>query len=272
MKRRPLTPDDERHGTYAGAVAHWHANIPMCNPCADAQYATNKRSKHNRDHGKPGLVPLGQAAWNKLNNCTRTQMWHATNLNRNMLTRLHKAGPEQNVHRSTRDAILTAQIPFTPIGIQRRLQALAAIGYSSQAIAEHVGVHPSTLNNLRRHPDPKFVRDNLARRIVNTYNALHMRPVNTPRAAAGQRTLTEQRGWLAPLAWDDIDFDSTPAAAVETGIDEVKIQRVLNGIKQDCTTAERIAVIDGWQRSYSQLERITGWNVSRILNEKKVAA
>lgn len=32
-----MTPDDERHGTYAGAMQHTRAHEPLCEPCRKAR-------------------------------------------------------------------------------------------------------------------------------------------------------------------------------------------------------------------------------------------
>lgn len=263
--RPQIKPDDHRHGTKAGVMAHWRSGIELCEPCRFAQYRENKAAKMRRDHGVLNRIPLGQAAWDVVAGCTRTQLHHATGLNRNMLSRLYKGGPELMVLRSTRDRVLASRVQFTPLGIQRRLQALAVIGYSSEFIADKVQTHPSTLNRLRRGP-VSFVRHDYALRVVEMYEALHMTPINIPVSSAAARTHAQHQGWLAPLAWDDIDRDPTPTRATSTtAVDEIKVQRVLDGIKADCNPAERMAVLEAWKGSQAELQRITGWNISRLL-------
>lgn len=52
-----MTPDDSRHGTYAGAVAHWFDNERPCNNCAKAEWRYRKQRKLDHLRGKPRLVP-----------------------------------------------------------------------------------------------------------------------------------------------------------------------------------------------------------------------
>lgn len=265
-----MNADDPRHGTWAGVKAHDRHGVPMCEPCRIAQYRTNKAAKMRRDRGVLNRIPLGKTAWGILDANTRTEIHHATGLNRNMLSRLHKGGPDIQVLRSTRDRILTSRPAFTPIGIQRRLRALAVIGYSSPYIAGRLDIHPSTLNNLRRR-EVSFVRHDFAQRIVDLYDELHMTPVDIPTSSTAARTHAKRQGWSAPLDWECIDTDKEAGhAGTEAGIDEVRVRRVLAGHLADCNQAERVAVIERWEGSTNALERLTGWNIHRML-KKEVA-
>jgi hypothetical protein len=73
------------------------------------------------------------------------------------------------------------------------------------------------------------------------------------------------------MAWDDIDNDAKPAGADKHDgplIDDVKVQRVLNGGTARCNPAERAEVIERWQGPLRNLELATGWNVHRDLKRK----
>ena len=52
-----MSPDDPRHGTYAGAVAHWREQDKPCGPCALAAARRRKLNRLRREEGRPGLVP-----------------------------------------------------------------------------------------------------------------------------------------------------------------------------------------------------------------------
>ena len=46
--KKEFTPDDPRHGTYAGAGRHRTAGVPMCEACREA-YNTEHRERRARD-------------------------------------------------------------------------------------------------------------------------------------------------------------------------------------------------------------------------------
>ena len=209
---RQLSPDDPRHGTYAGFLAHKRADGKACGPCLEAQYQHNKRTKYRLDQGVPNRIKLGQRAWDVIDQNSRTELHWATGINRNMLSRLHTAGPDAIVLRSTRDRILKAGHMHTPHGIQRRLQALAVMGHSTEVIASETQINAEPLKKLRRNPDPKFVRHSVAKRIVDYYDA-HMMERLEGVGAEVVRARARKAGWVAPLAWDDIDHDPAPVDA-----------------------------------------------------------
>lgn len=47
----------EEHGTYAGAVRHWHRGEQVCEPCGVAARRTRKRNRLRALAGKPATVP-----------------------------------------------------------------------------------------------------------------------------------------------------------------------------------------------------------------------
>lgn len=53
-----MQPDDKRHGTYAGANAHWHSGTPICEPCKKAATVYHKVRKLNILAGKSTRVPI----------------------------------------------------------------------------------------------------------------------------------------------------------------------------------------------------------------------
>jgi hypothetical protein len=138
-------------------------------------------------------------------------------------------------------------------GTRRRLQALAAIGWTTDLLAAHLGRRP---NSLRRSMTSGSVTAGTARAVTSLYEQLwNTRP---PRATAEQRAATDaaqahaaRQGWLAPLAWDDIDTDPTPPAPTprplqRNDIDEIAVERALAGDNisyDDLTPVEQQEVI-----------------------------
>lgn len=58
-----LPPDDERHGTHAGAMAHQRLGIPKCEPCLIAQreYIREYRRKRGPEKDRNWAATRGRA-------------------------------------------------------------------------------------------------------------------------------------------------------------------------------------------------------------------
>ena len=101
------------------------------------------------------------------------------------------------------------------VGIRRRIQALAAIGWPRQLISEHSGVVVFRLNDLVQR-DITVIESN-AIAVRAAYESLCMTPGPSNRV----RARAARAGWAPPLAWDDNidDPDAVPdlGRTVETG-------------------------------------------------------
>lgn len=133
-------------------------------------------------------------------------------------------------------------------GTRRRLQALMALGWSLPAIAERLGDRGP---NVRRLLSVERLTRRFADRIATVYDALCMtRPAGHDRtsnaAIARTRIFAARRGWLPPLAWDDIDTDPEP---VQPGsedvvdVDDIAIELACKGRPVRLTPAERRACV-----------------------------
>ena len=137
-------------------------------------------------------------------------------------------------------------------GTRRRLQALAAIGWSPELLADELARHPSSLRRSMTNPS---VTARTARDITALYerllNTSPLRGTNSQCAAADtSRARAVARGWLPPMAWDDIDTDDPPCPAAAQplvdDVDEIAVERAVagDGIRYaDLTTAEQAEAI-----------------------------
>jgi len=137
-------------------------------------------------------------------------------------------------------------------GTRRRLQALAAIGWPLELLAAELNRRTSS---LRRSMTSPSVMAYTARDVASLYRRLE----NTPppqitrrdcAAVNASRANATARGWLPPMAWDDIDTDDPPRlAAAQTpvaDVDEIALERAMSsdGIQYaDLTAAEQAEVI-----------------------------
>jgi hypothetical protein len=100
------------------------------------------------------------------------------------------------------------------IGVRRRLQGLAVLGWSAREISEMVGCSTSTIFALRNGKQTTFRQVDL-QAIVDVCEKLCMEPAPDDRFHNRARMDARRRGWLPILAWDDdIDLpDAQPAGA-----------------------------------------------------------
>jgi hypothetical protein len=67
-------------------------------------------------------------------------------------------------------------------------------------------------------------------------------------------------------AWDDIDLDPEPPTAEPVDVDEVVVERILDGERLEATQEEKAEVVRRWLaagRPLAHLEAQTGWNGNR---------
>lgn len=87
-------------------------------------------------------------------------------------------------------------------GTVRRIQALAAIGWTLTSTADALGWTLTNLSALRR-------QTKVIRRTADAVAELYERRSGTPGPSRAARVLAGRRGWVPPLAWNDIDTDET---------------------------------------------------------------
>lgn len=137
--------------------------------------------------------------------------------------------------------------PVDARGVRRRLQALVALGWSLSDLARFEGVHVGTVWIWVR---AERLGPSIVRRVEALYDLLSMTlPVEdsheTRQVASRARGMARRRGWVPPLAWDDIDTDDAPAAPVAVRwlelVDTVVVDRAVVGDDpgRSLTPAER---------------------------------
>jgi hypothetical protein len=145
-------------------------------------------------------------------------------------------------------------------GTRRRLQGLVAIGWSFAQLAARLG---RDAGNLKRTVASPTVTAQTAGEVAALFDRLwdQAPPAHTAAQRAvvsATRAYAKTRGWLPPMAWDDIDTDPDPDpkrpdfAVVrnhtelggEEHIDEIAVERSLNGERDiRLTYAEKVEVM-----------------------------
>lgn len=130
---------------------------------------------------------------------------HGTsNAYRNHGCRCLDARRDNNRYRKRRRAGFHQPAMVDSVGVVRRRQALAAMGYGLPDLAPHFGVTPRAVSNYMRRPR---VHRSTLERWRQVYDLLSM----TPGPSSKARGEALRRGWLPPLAWDDETIDDPDA-------------------------------------------------------------
>lgn len=188
------------------------------------------------------IAELREVGW------THSQIADAAGVHRNTVRYVHD-GRRQRVRTSVEAAILSVQMaPIgargmpTSIGLRRRVQALARMGWTAEDVAARAGTTAGSLRTLataNRAPSFRY-----AARVFAVYVELADTVGPSTRAAVCART----RGYPPPAAWDD-DIDdpsAVPLCAPDAElVDEVAVQRVLSGHAHHgtLTEAERVRMV-----------------------------
>jgi hypothetical protein len=176
-------------------------------------------------------------------------------------TRLDASATTKRVRPDTVDRILAIPVSaatraprsqVAALGTVRRLQALARLGWSLESLADLLGRRPAS---LRRSMAGDTVTAETARSVADLYARLEAK--RPPQLTAEQRAAADavrqeatERGWLSPMAWDDVDTDPspppTPPACTGPDVDDVAIERALAGdavTYDQLTTSEQQTVV-----------------------------
>jgi transcriptional regulator with XRE-family HTH domain len=151
--------------------------------------------------------------------------------------------PSEKVLARTAAAILSVRLDLDAIadtalinvaGTRRRVQALAAIGYSLKEQAEAVGRLPA---NYRLILTKGSVTAGTARTVRDLYDTWSMTPAPDTWTTQRTRRWAERQGWLPPMAWDDDLLDLTEEA-LEAAVREQAEQMSMEEL-QRCDHARR---------------------------------
>ena len=157
-------------------------------------------------------------------------------------------------------------------GARRRLQALAAIGWSQMEIARRYDGHFVSLASIARGAQ-SHVGPRLHRLITTAYDDLAM----TPGPHNRTRLDAARKGWAPPLAWDDETIDDpaaepalSPTVDESAYLDEVAIARAMTGRPVRLTRDERreaVRRLDAAGRPPTKVLGLSGDTVARVRAE-----
>lgn len=149
-------------------------------------------------------------------------------------------------------------------GASRRVRALCWMGWSLQAQADHLGMY---LQQVWQVANAR--QSTVTEATDGKFRGLFERLSATRGPSRRAHNAAVRKGWLPPLAWDDIDdsFETpTLGETTDAGVDDVAVSRALEGERLSLTVAEqaaalRLAVERG--NPLSQVSNMLGINYGR---------
>ncbi|MDV6274059.1 helix-turn-helix domain-containing protein [Rhodococcus erythropolis] len=163
---------------------------------------------------------------------TRNMVARAAGLSNRALYNLMTLRPETALLPAANALLSVSQRPshhqaiVLAYGLRRRVEALAAMGWDVKSVAAECGVpFPSALHRAR---DSVRVKWSMHAAVAAGYERIsHVRRDDNRALMKAAR-----HGYLSPLMWDDIDdyFEVPGSTPVDVGVDEVLVQRVIDGI------------------------------------------
>lgn len=129
-----------------------------------------------------------------------------------------------------------------PVGTERRLRALVAIGYTESELARRVGMEVGNMSGIILGKRDRITIETY-RTVCAVFAELWSKPQHGGRADQARR-LAKRRRWVGPLAWDDIDNDAeVPKVEPSADVDEMAVELALTGAKVKLTPLERRAAV-----------------------------
>jgi hypothetical protein len=170
---------------------------------------------------------------------------------------------QRTVQAGTAAAILAVRTQPKPVradlvprfGTARRIQALAALGWSCSEQGRHLHM-PAQMVWLIAQERTPFVYESTRNRV----NDLFERLSGTPGPSRRSRNAAARHGWLPPLAWEDIDDpDATPSLGDEGVdiVDEFAVDRALAGERVTLSDTELIAALQTGVARGESLSRLS---------------
>lgn len=290
-----MTPDDPRHGRYAGAQAHWKSGVEICEPCRAAYARYHKGLDHDHAHGRRRRISATMATKHiarlREEGLTVPEIARRAGVAKATVYRASDSEAPPRMIASNVAAILSVTADTEPeqgymprVGVIRRIQALNAIGWTRVSLAARLEMSGPNLTQLvtgcrgATHRANLHVQVKTWQKIDALYRELSM----TPGPSDESRRRALRNGWAPPMAWDDIDDPNehpkgigAPKGRSADDVDLIIVERLLLGDRIPSTRAEKFEAMRRWLAS-GRLERelcaMHGWGEARYVTREDVAS
>jgi transcriptional regulator with XRE-family HTH domain len=298
MTELTVCPPDHKHGATSNCRSNHNCS---CTPCRASYNAANARRYRLKAYGKWEGVsyisadPLrARLREFEAAGFTYRHVADAANVDPITLWRLlggkNRANPTKlpaRVHPITSARVLALAAPsidtlsphilVSPIPTVRRIHALMTLGWSQTRLAEKIGLSQADVSRLTRQT---LVTVKSHRTIADLFEQLWN--VEPPEVTTGDRVsvsktkrLAAARGWLPPMAWDDIDTDPAPPTTSpvahddeddaeqpeEPYIDEVLVANAMTGEDVHLSPHERAIAV-----ARLNAQKISDYRIAEILH------
>lgn len=219
-----------RCGTYSGYRSHLARGERSCEPCqiAAREYDRARRAKREKQLVDPTIARRKLRAWMG-RGATLDTISAASGVPRATLDFV-SSDRRRLITRWTHDRIMRSPEPdfgaYIPAeGTRRRIEALAAIGWSQHEVARRLGKSESWGERVKRS---RRVHRSTAEAVRRIYDELSM----TPGPSEWSRSWARAQGWIPPLGWDDDTIDD-PGAWADLGaetddfVDDAVVERLV---------------------------------------------
>lgn len=298
---------NHQHGTNAAYVL----DKCRCHPCAQARADIDQNRKRMKAYGRynkyvnayPVRLHLAElkeygiglkqvSKLSGVSNGSLTKIWYGQY---GPAVGPHKGckgngellrGPARRVLRTTAERIYAIEpIPTNLAAGQAdhertprarlHLQSLVALGWSQSKLGQRLGIHPTNMRPVIQ--GERILSRGTVDSIETLYDALSMTlpPESNQRdriAASRSRNYAREHGWLPPLALDEVEDEWIDDDELEPAIDEVAVQRALDGDRTvRLTKAEREEIVRlGRERGISlkEIRARTGLKPDRYIKRE----
>lgn len=237
-----------RHGTHVAYVK----DRCRCPACTAANTADSRRRRRDRVYGITPADPfidvtparehvaklrLAGHGYLTIGQLAGTTQGHLRDIARTD-TRANGRPPIRRVRSSLAAALLAIRLDTHPALVEatsthRRIRALVALGYPLQVLA---GRLRRRTDSLTRTLTATHVTRSTARAVSRLYTELADNPPSPTTTTIKARRYARQRGWVPPMAWDDIDSDPAPipnsvdnSQSAPESLDKIAIERAISG-------------------------------------------
>ncbi|MGN6162556.1 MAG: hypothetical protein ACTHOG_12745 [Marmoricola sp.] len=127
-------------------------------------------------------------------------------------TVLHRirSGRIDLIERETQTKILAAKPKIGPqievTGTRRRLQAIAALGYSLEDVCGGTGIKQPLITNIRTGKNVTTSPENAAA-VAEFYEIIKDTPAANTAGSRRAISFAHKHGWVPPQAWEGLDID-----------------------------------------------------------------